>query len=245
MNFLGHSLIDVSGVTVVCSPFFFRNNGSRRRRRNGAARHGASVNSRRTADLQRDLDRSLFVAISREGKRRSIEILAVPKINYGMSARRWRRRWRWRRRRRRRRRRRWLGGYFPGNSSRGRLEGFEAWSTRVGLLQLPANSVDVIRQQFQQHSRHIVGSRVPRNVPTRRHISGDASSSAATSLFIVQSICTRVRSLSFTLLPRFPRSDWPPLVTSKYNRILLVQFTFDCIHVRTRKRKRRKTKVST
>lgn len=68
-----------------------------------------------------------------------------------------------------------MDGYFPGNSSRGRLEGFEAWSTRVGLLQLPANSVDVIRQQFQQHSRHIVGSRVSRNVPTRRHISGDAS----------------------------------------------------------------------
>lgn len=197
----------------------------------------ASVNSRQVVGRPIYLDRSSFVAISREGKRRSIEILAVPKINYGMSARRWRRRWR-------RRRRRWLDGYFPGNSSRGRLEGFEAWSTRVGLLQLPANSVDVIRQQFQQHSRHIVGSRVSRNVPTRRHISGDASSSATTSLFIVQSICTRVRSLSFTLLPRFPRSDWPPLATSKYNRILLVRFTFDCIHVRTRKRKRRKTKVS-
>lgn len=130
----------------------------------------ASVNSRQVVGRPIYLDRSLSVAISREGKRRSIEILAVPKINYGMSARRWRRRWRRRRRRR-------LDGYFPGNSSRGRLEGFEAWSTRIRLLQLPANSVDVIRQQFQQHSRHIVGSRVSRNVPTRRHISGDASSS--------------------------------------------------------------------
>lgn len=63
----------------------FRNNGSRRRRRNGA-----SVNSRQVASWSttRPRDRSSFVAISREGKRKSIEILAVPKINYGMSARR-------------------------------------------------------------------------------------------------------------------------------------------------------------
>lgn len=33
MNFLGRSLIDVSGVAVVCSPFFFRNNEPRRRER--------------------------------------------------------------------------------------------------------------------------------------------------------------------------------------------------------------------
>lgn len=64
------------------------------------------------------------------------------------------------------------GGYFPGNSSRGRLT---RRSLRIGrtllvsislarsLVRSPVaarNSVDVIRQQFQQHSRHIAGSRV-------------------------------------------------------------------------------------
>lgn len=66
---------------------------------------------------------------------------------------------------------------------------------------------------------------------------------ATTSLSIVQSICTCVHSLSFTLPPRFPRSDWPPLVTSKYNRILLVQFASDCTRVRAEAKKT--TKVST
>jgi len=109
MNFLGHSLIDVSGGTVVCSPFFFRNNGSCRRRRNGA-----SVNSRQVVErpIYNEISTAPRLSQSRaRQKKRSIEILAVPKINYGMSARRWRRK----------RRRRWLGDYFSGNSSRGCL----------------------------------------------------------------------------------------------------------------------------
>lgn len=79
MNFLGFSLIDVSGVTVVCSPLFFRNNGSRRRERPLIPWRVAG-----TLVYNETPPRS---SQSRGGKRRSIEILAVLKINYGMSAR--------------------------------------------------------------------------------------------------------------------------------------------------------------
>lgn len=201
MNFLGRSLIDVSGVTVVCSPFFFRNNGSRRRRWNGA-----SVNSRQVTG------RPIYNETStapRSSQSRAREKGGVSKFSLSRKLitecrlRRWRgRRWR-----------RWLGGYFPGNSSRGRL----ARGLRLGRHESGYSSQ--LRRRHSpaisaQHSRHIVGPRVPRNAPMKRHISGDASSSNHQPWSIVQSICTRARSLSFSLPPRFPRSHWSPLVTS-------------------------------
>lgn len=263
MNFLGRSLIDVSGVAVVCSPFFRRNNGSTE----------TSVNSpvagrpppppsppslpspfpgprRRTPALVA-ISLPLSFSLAR-GKRRSIEILAVLKINYGMSARAPAAA---RDGRRARLRGRDGGGYFPGNSSRGRLT---RRSLRIGrtllvsislarsfaLRWLPgtpstsfasnfSNTRDTLRALVWRRCRVCALARCFDETPC---ISGGLE----WRLSIVRPICTRVYylspppALSFFLFPSFfpslslsspsrtLRTDWPPLVTSKYNRILSI-----------------------
>lgn len=55
MNFLGRSLIDVSGVTVVCSPFFSATTG----RADVDVTARPLIPGRSQADLQRDLETGL------------------------------------------------------------------------------------------------------------------------------------------------------------------------------------------
>lgn len=126
MNFLGFSLIDVSGVTVVCSSFFFRNNGSRRRREPLIPR-GSQERFYN--------DGSSFVAISRAREKGGVSKFS---LSWKLITVCWRKVGR-----EREMGRVWKGNYFPGNSSRGRLA---KGDLKLGLLSLQFASSQLRRR---------------------------------------------------------------------------------------------------
>lgn len=122
-----------------------------------------------------------------------------------------------------------MGGYFPGNSLRGRLaRGLRLGRRESGYSSCQPTPSTSFASNFS-NTRDTLWALAYRAMFRRdAHISGDASSSNhEVSPFVLVLVF-----LPFGLPPCFPRSDWPPLVTSKYNRVLLVQFASDCNRVR-------------